>query len=439
MKTIYLPFILTGLIVATVATIANAQPVAQPPETEAGAEIPKDQDKKALIRYSGVVQYADGSLERVDASKAKAPVAFGLTIYEDDRLQLGADSTLKIVTRQECIAVFHGEGVALASNREKPWRLKTNAVRWICPEGKIDTFQFQNFRYRITGGEVLIAGDKLILLSGELRATKTPEGGFTARTLYVLTNGTYSKVEPQDERAAWTFNQSRKPPKESTKWVEPKLPEVPPATKEQKKSRLLFTPVFGGAYLGYDVSSLNENEAKSEGGRIQYMRRLESGRSFLASISVRGVNPQDDTGGGSGSGSGPSPKTVSNDAFLMLLEGGWRDRHDSVFSSYLRLGAGYAKSRISVNRQDVNYRSETTYEFGVISAAGGVDVIYCPSIFDTLGLTAGIEAQGIQSLSRLGRESNANFSNTGSPPEAKEPSSLSMFGINIMLGLVYQF
>lgn len=423
----------TFLILASFAH-AQTTPDGESPEANEppSPEAPAPKDQKALIRYSGVVQFADGSIERVDASKARTQVAHGAAIYEDERLQLGESATLKIVTRQDCIAVLHGEGLALASNREKPWRLKAQAVRWICPEGKSETFVYQNLPYRITSGEVLLAGNKLIVLKGQLRTSKTPQGGFAARTSYTFAAGAYSRSEPQDEKTNRAFHLSRKPPKESVAWPEPPEEEKPP---EPKLSRLVFGPVSSGGQIGYDVTPLGEENLSGMGGRLQFHRRLESGRSLLVALTIRDMMNEERR-----EKSAPTPVgKVSNDLFVMLLEAGARTKHEAIVSTFYRFGAGLAQPKIFVNRQDIGYSSDDKYEFWVVSATGGLDAIYCPPVFDSIGVTAGIEAQLIQSLGRGARESLGTHMPTSYPEESREPWSLTLFSLNLMLGLVYQF
>lgn len=415
------PFIIA---IVFAASLASAQ--------DEAAEVPgQNEPEKSLIRFAGVSQFAEGMIERIDASKARTPVSYQTAIYEDDRIQMSAGSTLKIVTRQDCIVVFHGEGLALAANREKPWRAKTSAVRWICPEGKSETFVFQNIRYKLTSGEVLIDGSKLLLVSGQLRASRTPEGGFAVRKLYSFDKGTYTIATAQDERASWEFHRSRKPPKESAAWPEPTR-EIPEAA-EVKTRRFLFGIVGSGGQVGYDVTPLGQDDMGGEGGRFQFHTKLESGRSFISSLTLGEFSSPNSQGSGTMVGK------ISNNVFLALLDFGLRSRHDRVFSSFFRAGGGVASTKIHVNRSDLGYVSENEYEFYVASLAGGFDAIYCPSWLGSLGLTAGVEAQLLHSLARGAKNTRVSSTPVSYPEESREPSSLTVFSVALMLGLAYEF
>lgn len=411
------------------AVTSVAQTDSETTETQEPAPV-VERDKKSLIRYSGVVQYSDGTSERIDASKTRTPLAFGATIYEDERLQIGQDATLKIVTRQECIAVFHGAAVAQASNREKPWRTKAEAVRWICPEGRSETFVAQNLRYKITSGEVLIEGSKVIVLKGELRAAKTPAEGFALRTVYQVANGTFTAAPGQDEGTNWRFHRSRKPPRESTPWTEPVREEAPPPPAT---SRFIFGPMGGNGMVGYDVTPLGQEELNGGGGRIQLHRRSGERGSLVGALTIRDL--QDPTVKNSTLLAGK----VTNDLSVFLLEGGWRSKHDSIFSPFFRAGGGLVYSRVNVNRQDIGYASENRYEFYVLSLAGGLDAIYCPTWLGSIGVYGGMEAQLMQSIGRGEKREYGQYSPTSYPEESREPWSLTTFVVNVMLGLVYQY
>ncbi|MES2965474.1 MAG: hypothetical protein V4760_16445 [Bdellovibrionota bacterium] len=431
MKRRSIPFIAILLLLSSSRSWAQTL-VESEGETPAAIASP-EKENRAVVRFAAVVQYVDGSIERVDASKARAALAFGAAIYEDERIQLGPDATLKIVTRQECVVVFHGEGLALAANREKPWRAKSAALRWICPEGKSETFVFQNLRYKLTGGEVLFEGPKLLMIAGQLRSSRTPEGGFSPRTLYTAENGAYLRAAKQSERTNWELNRSRKPPKETTKWAEPVVAHEPPEPAREKRERLLVGPFGAGGMIGFDVTPLGKEDLSGDGGRLQYHQKLDSGRSLVTAISLREFGTENRHGGSLSVGS------TSIDTFAGLLEFGLRTQHDRIFSSFFRVGGGYLTSKIKVNRSDIGFASETEYEFYVASLTGGFDAIYCPSWLGSLGLNVGLEGQLLQSLGRGAKNDLDNFVPSSYPEESREPWSLTAFSVNLMLGLVYEF
>ena len=130
---------------------------------------------------------------------------------------------------------------------------------------------------------------------------------------------------------------------------------------------------------------------------------------------------------------------ISNDLSIFLLEAGYRLKHDAVFSTYFRGGGGVVYPKITVNRLDIGFASENRYEFYVLSVSGGIDAIFCPSWLGSIGFYGGLEGQLLQSVARGGKKSYGQYVPIAYPEESREPSSLTSFTIDLMLGFVYQF
>jgi hypothetical protein len=201
---------------------------------EAKTESSKDPE----IPFAGIVQYAQGRAEKIEARSARSPLGFRSLLHEGDRVRVAASATLKIVTREGCIAVIHGPAQMTTPIGKRPWRIQGEAARWICPEKKSDSFTFNQSRFQIVGGEVLIDGTKVLPLSGRITVLTPEPLMLLPLQLYRNENKSWAAVSPQPHAYdLWLLNESRPPPKESRAM---QRPERPPG------SRLIFSPMLGG-------------------------------------------------------------------------------------------------------------------------------------------------------------------------------------------------
>ncbi|HVK61908.1 MAG TPA: hypothetical protein VM432_10175, partial [Bdellovibrionales bacterium] len=221
-------------------------------------------DERSLIRFSAVVQYSSGNVERVDNLKHGTPLAHESVIYEGDRIQLAQGSTLKLVTRSRCILVLYGTAVALAPNAEKPWRAIGKAARLICPSGASETFVFNRKRYHSDGGELLIADNKVIALRANVSSGDQP-----------------LKIDTGSQAPVWQLSQKYKAPKEATSIVKPT-----PEPAKPNNYRLSFGPVLGSGAVSYNSGGLSHDELQVDGARLQLGWRHGEG-SLLAAIFFR--------------------------------------------------------------------------------------------------------------------------------------------------------
>ena len=398
--------------------------------TEA-SEAPSPAKQNSIIHFSGVVQNTRGRSEKVEVSGMRTVLEHGAPIYEDERIQSGADARLKIVTRSGCTAVFYGQGLAIAANYEKPWRSRESAVRWICPESASETFVVNGNRFELRQGEVLIVGTKLMVLKGDLKSAKNPTATFAAREIYSINNGAWTPEASQPELERWKFNQSHPPPREASSWSKPAVTEPPP------DSRFILGPLGGSTNVTYDNSNINQNGLSGDGFRIQYHRRKNQ-HSQIFAIAGRWASERSQNYSGQS-----QPKAQSN-LETYLVEYGYRMNHDHWWSPVARVGLGQTKAKVfnavqSGNNLTSNYQTSLY----VVSLAGGLDTLLTPSWFRPFGFYAGAEAQVIQSFLRGERANvDSGFSGAGTPPtstEAGQPSSMTAVSINIAMGLVFQW
>ena len=383
-----------------------------------------------LIRVAAVAQYVRGKTERVDISQVHTPVEHGTPIYENDRIQLGADAILKFVTRPSCVGVAYGPGVVLAAHRELAWRIQAQALRWICPEGAHETFVLDGAQVDVQpGSEVLVDGRRLLILRGGVSSDSKLLAATTQPVLFGLSGKIWSPSDSATALDLWNLNHSRIPPLESLPWVRPRDADRP------IQSRYVLGPLGGPGGVRYDNSDINQNDLDGDGARLQgQWRRGE--RSLIAALTYRNARNSSQN-----NQQGPPTASHSSELDLFIVEMGYRTHHDRWWSPYYRAGVGRAKAKVQISRPDFGYYSRNEYDFYVVSAAGGIDVFLTPSWLRSVALYGGLEGQVIQSVARDQRKQlDAPGGNpSGTPSEAQEPWSLTSFGVNVMLGLALQF
>lgn len=398
----------------------------------AGAPEHQEQIKeKSIIRFAGIVQYLSGNGQRIGSQGMRTPLEFKSIFYEDERLHLDDGAMLKIVTRNDCTAVLYGEAQALTPNVEKPWRVKSRAIRWLCPKGAKDSFVIRGARFDVDGGELLLDGRQLLILRGKV----TTPGNPTELPVMKLLEADGISWKPQQPEPhpfrLWSFNQERKAPQESVQ-----IPQ-PPRPVAVKKTRWGVGPTGGNQNLDFDKGNLSKSGRGGDGGRIFSHWQKNKGSLMFIYNSIT----FEDRGNNSSSGAQPTNGTFQRTSLNTLLAG-YRLYHQKPFSPYFLAGGGSARTRafINQNQSPYNYNAEIDYEFYVATIALGVDAFYSPSWLPWLGIYGGAEVNYTRSLWRGARSVYHEFNNGSQlPPDAIEPWNLSMGGPQIMIGAILLF
>ncbi len=427
--------LLIAIALGSVTASAQESP-GEEAETETEFEASKEGSlaEKSLIRFAALTQFVEGDVNKLDAQKVRTPVDFRTPIYEGERIQVARGGMLKLVTQSGCIAVFYGESTVLSPNREKPWRFKSEAVRWICPEGAKESVVSRGLPLEINSGEFFQDGRRLLVLRGQV---STKESELPTSRMLQFQNRGFKIVQPEPSSFdLWSFNEKRRPPQESTAVPKPETPK-PKKIEAPKNVRIIVGPTGGGGRLIYDNDSLSEDHLDSEGGRLQTHIRWGQG-SFILLYRHQSLNADYNKGG---AGITPS-EGVHNDSELDALEFGYRFNHDRWWSPYFRLGVGAEKPKIFVSLPGATsaYFSGTEYEFWMLTAAAGIDAQYSPQWLNWFGVYASADLNLQQSLGRGARKVFHEFnSSQGDVPEAGEPWRLTSVSLQLMLGLFVQF
>jgi hypothetical protein len=430
---------------AALGELAQVAPEASPTAEASGRANTKE---KSVIRFASLVQFVSETVERLDFQRVRSKLEFKSAIYEGERFSLGESAVLKFITRGECVGVIYGAGQGLAPEMEKTWRIRSQAARWICPKGASDTVVLHETRFTIggpDGGELFIDGDRMLVLSGRVDAGKGELPRLTLLTASSSGSGggsgagkniAWLRENPEPlPSAAWRFNQKRKAPAESLVFDRPIDP--PPPKAEPKTTRWIFGPTGGGGSLNFDKGALDRKALSTDGARLQLQKKRGSGSwiAFLEYVST------EDKSSSCGFNT-PCPEVNAHGNFLNA-QVGYRFNHDRWWSQFLRVGGGINKTRINIKTQNgtTSYNSDVEYEFYMLSVAYGVDAYYSPSWFSRGGLYAGIDIDAARSLARGKKNVSGEYLNgsTARPSIADEPTTLTTFNLQLMLGLMFLY
>lgn len=458
------------------STIETNTPAANQEEpTQNAKEVAKEGAKDtngAVIKFAGVVQYIDGQSERVDARQMKVKIEHKFALYEGDRFAVADGSTLKFITRNDCVGVVYGPAQALTPELEKPWRIRAPALRWICPPGISETIVINNQVLDIggiEGGEILYDSNRLLNLHGQVIATHSKQK-LAPLTTHLLDGQIWrplpSTIKEENKESlrliqleAWKFNQRRKSPSESNLVEKPA--DAPPKIRIAREQRWIIGPTGGGGSVNFDNSELNQKDRSIGGGRFQFQKKRNQG-SWITLIEFSSMNDREEQGQNNYSGNFRPISTRSN---LSSLQFGYRFNHESWWSQFIRLGGGLERTRININSNSGSnsYNSDIEYDFYMVRLSYGLDAFYSPSWlffnqtssansthsnsgsgnnsgFDG-GFYAGIDFNIGQSLWRSDRNvKNENWNiSTKKPPVAAEPWRLTTASIQMMFGLILLF
>ena len=399
--------------------------------------------RPSLIRFAALVQFSSGPVDRIDSQRMRSTLEFKTPIYEGDRFVLGDGAVLKLVSRNDCVAVIYGGAQGLAPEMEKPWRLKAPATRWICPAGAHDTVVINGARFSVggevgsnEGGELFIDGERLLVLSGHVELVKMP-GALPRLAPLVFTRDGWSRETPEPPPSSvWRMNQKRKPPVESFSFAMASDP--PPPKPEAKKTRFILGPTGGSGSMSFDKGQLDKKGLSVDGARLQMQRKRGNG-SLIALVEFGSAQEN------SGNCQNGCPETNAHGNFFNL-QLGYRFNHDRWWSPFVRGGGGVNHARVFVNTQGAGnfFSSDVDYEFYMLSLAAGFDAYYSPRWLGIGsaggGFYGGVDIDAARSLGRGARAvKNQSSSGSLSTSLADEPWGLTTFNLQLMLGLMLLF
>lgn len=427
-RTLFAVFVFT-LIYSLSGGLSNTQANAQ----ELGLALNK---KDEAVKVAGITQFIDGRAMKTETSGFQTEIAYQTALYEGDRAETTAGSVAKFVSRSGCVFILRGEGAIAAPVEKKPWRMRAEILRLLCPSRtKTETFGIANAPLALKEGEVLFLSDRseiakpmkrVMLLKG---AASLSGQALELHKLYDVTPTGPSPLTPQPtENELRKLNLESRPPREGYEWPEPEKPST---------VRMIFGPALGADHIGYDNDDLSQGGLSGAGPRLQLHFRTAKDHSLIISATYRETKDKSRES----SPNSPPADGVTNTVKSELLEVGLRNRHDRWWSPFWRVGAGVSTAKISytktVSGQDTSYM-RYSYDFYVLSATYGIDAYLTPQFLRPFGFYASAEAQIIQSVGRGGRVNESTSFTSGQAPPP-EPWRLTDINAAASVGIQYDF
>ncbi|MCM2280837.1 MAG: hypothetical protein NDI61_03210 [Bdellovibrionaceae bacterium] len=383
------------------------------------------------IRFAAIVQYATKGAERVDARKVRMPLNFQDALYEGDRVRVDKNAYVKLVLKNGCVFVIYGDGQALAPNREKPWRISSDAMRAICPESsEMQPISFRNQRLDPAGTDILITGNRLLVLRGSPKAKGLEK--VNAPQVFSASRGGWKPVSPApSQQDIYQLNQSRPAPKESAALTKP------PAPKKLANTRFMIGPAFGAGSMKHDHSAYDDSDMETDGGRIQ-MHFRNGERSFIVAatpfLSIE--HPEENCFNNNCPPLGESRARIE----LSALEAGMRWNHQRWWSPYARGGLMYSTTNMNVRGKDGSFYHHEIEHYG-ISAALGADAYYRPAWISWFGFYANAEIYAFRAVLTGSDQDNSNCTNCFPQPKpsADPAHPFTVTGLTLGFGIIGQW
>ncbi len=394
--------------------------------------IPALADPK-LISFEAFVQFSDGTNFVLNHGGENTSVKYGTPIYEDTQLKLErAASTVKFVTRANCVVVVYGEGGVVASQGEKPWRITTQAARFICPDKNEEKFIFRGVEITPRGETLFESSGKIFVIVGNAKLNQV----LPARRIYQYSKGVI-EVAQQSALAQYEFDNLYKPPREAEKLAKPKVNATP------DKYRIEMGPLTGPAVLVHANGYLNHYDYSSSGPRVQL-----SFKDNLAGIIIglRYLETQSQNQGGN---LNYNLASTSDRLHTFGADVGYRFDFDRWWSPFIRAGVIWSRNEVNINSPAAigctgncsGYYSDQVLDYFGVSANIGIDALLRPSWLGGFGVFASAELELDQTIHPTsGAEKNSQNGGGSAPNEAtNEHGFIANINGLVNFGILYQF
>lgn len=395
---------------------------------------PSGEQAPDKIRFSAIVQFATKGAERVDARKNRVPLSFQDTLYEGDRIHVDKGAYAKFILKSGCILVVYGEGQTLAPNREKPWRVNSEAMRAICPADASLPVLYRGLLINPLGTDVLLSGNRLLVLRGTPKVKGI--GKFSAPAMFTLAKGAAAALTPAPSaNEIYQLNQTWPAPKES---LTLRKPEAAPLPKRQATTRVMIGPAFGGGRFRHDHRTYNDSSMSSGGGRLQ--GHFKSGdRSVIIAVTPF-LEIEDSENRDECFNNCPPPGESVAEIEATTIEGGVRFDHQKWLAPYVRGGLALLKNRMNVRSKDGSYYNHRIEYYG-LSAAAGIDGYYRPAWLSWFGLYGNAEVFAMRAIVKGADKDQSNCESCfPQPPPPIDPTApFTVGGLTLGLGLIFQF
>lgn len=339
------------------------------------------------IRFAALVQFTEGTVDRIDLRNNHQTLKFQDAVYEDEHLSIETNAYVKLVTRERCIGVVYGPGDVFAAKAEKPWRIQASTVRWMCPEGTTSQLALElpsgTLNIETNGAEFFVTENRLLILRGSPKVNTLTQP-LKPMALYALDKKPIQSVQPA--ATPWDiyqFNNRQPAPKESLVLNKPDRP------KTVANTRVMLGPIGGGGGLTHDQGDFNQDDLSSNGGRLTVQMR-HGKRSWIIALNIarelsadeeKKNNQQPNTP----NNSYPAPGKSASRVKMPGLEFGLRFQHERWWSPYLRAGVAQFSNELSARSMSNQY-SQTHHEYIGVTGAGGLEAIYSPGWLPWLGI-----------------------------------------------------
>lgn len=385
--------------------------------------------EQKLISFEGFVQFSEGPHFVVSQSGVSTPAQYGTPIYEDTQLRSEKNSTLKFVTRANCVVVVYGEGNMNGPQGEKPWRITSQAVRFLCPEKNEEKFIFHGVEVVPHGETLFESSGKIFVITGSLKVGQT----LTSRRIYQYSKGAMNPVA-QTPQAQYDFDNQYNPPRESEKLQKPK-PLIP------DKYRIEIGSMTGPAILLHANGYLNHYDYASNGPRVEFIFKNDIPGIILG---LRYLETQSQNQNGSINNSASTQDHLRT----FGIDAGYRFDFDRWWSPFVRAGVMWTRNELLINSPAAigctsncgGYNSDQILDYFGVSANIGIDALLRPSWLGGVGIFASAEIELDQTIQPTTTSVVNVQSSRVVPNEAtNEHGFITDFNGLIHFGLLYQF
>lgn len=364
-------------------------------------------------KFAAIVQYANGKQEY----DFKDLISFEKTIT------IPKDSYLKVVTQKRCIAVFYeNTKVQTPKDRVSPWEVISGAVRWICPEEKIERVAFKGSELQVQNGEFLLTGNQLAVLRNNVRSENKD---LSTQTLYAVKNNKWLPLKNQPEAYdLWNKQEKYPAPTESSR-LKAEKPQDPYVT------RVFLNGVplgIAGLYNHEWENHASDYSMETHGVRLgtNFPWKNKSVLVFLEFIDIESSDNMD--------GMGPPPlgyKFVKSEGFTLGL--GLRHSHTKSSSFYYYLGLTHQKMFVHLRPDATDYYdAKIIYPYNA-TAGGGYHTIFWAK--NWISLMIGADARITQSLS----QGKVDFFNQPWGENKDPKSMMTQYSAFVYFGPVFNF
>jgi len=383
--------------------------------------------KKQKVRskkFAAVVQHIKGKARK---KSSKDHLKFKDIIAAGESVKVGKNSILKIVSNSRCVGVIYGPAKFKAPDPDASaldiaWDFSNGSIRWICQSGQRELVKVDDLNISVTGGEFIYDDNQLLVLADAVSANGQ---NLSEKTLYGVSLGKLLAITPKAKTEdVWKFDQTLLKPKESHKLAKKDdSGELDPVT-----SRWILGAHIGAASITPSEQEFTNDSLEIFGFRPQFHYKISSDASLIGSFGFQEMDS-----GGDDNFFSMFPTTESRISEMFFADIGYRFRHHSKWSFFIRLGI--AEAVWSVSGPDPLFPMnfiEDEVDFMIVYANIGIDRTYRFS--NTFGFYFSIELQYGLSIS-----SDSNSSGQSGSSLLVEDGDITTMAVFLSLGPMLTF